>query len=226
VGEVLVLENAGHFTAGRIPEARATFARAGVALATLLFPIFVIGEVFAPELITTLFGQVYAGAVPVFRVNLLLVPLAILLASPLLRASADLRLMLGADLASLAVAMATLVPLARAFGPPGAVGSLVAGFATFSLLSSRRNAARLGVGLATLLPWGHIAALFGVAAGSALAAFVIVRGAPPIWRLGLGPFTALALYTVVLSRTPLLPAADRAWVRDFVRRIGKRDRHG
>ena len=220
VGEVVVLENSAHFSAGRPTEARATWQRAGVALAVVLLPIFAIGEVFAGEAITVLFGTAYAGAVPVFRVNLLLVPLAILLASPLLRATADLRLMLGADLASLAVALITLLPLVRAFGPAGAVASLVAGFATFSLLSSRRNAARLGLRLATFLPWGHLAVLLAVAGGCAGLARILVHTVPPVWRLALGPAASIALYAAIVWRTELLPAADRAWARGLLRRIG------
>jgi O-antigen/teichoic acid export membrane protein len=226
VGEVVVLENAAHFSAGRPTEARATWQRAGVALAVVLFPVFAVGEVFAREVITILFGTAYAGAVLVFRVNLLLVPLAILLASPLLRATADLGVMLGADLASLAVAMITLLPLVRTFGPAGAVGSLVAGFATFSLLSSRRNAARLGLRLATFLPWGHLGVLLAVAGGCAGLARILVHGVPPVWRLALGPAASIALYAVIVWRTELLPAADRAWARGLLRRIGAGGRNG
>ena len=219
VGEVVVLENAEHLAAGRVADARATWQRAGIALAVLLLPVFTVAEVFATEVITVLFGQDYGGAVPVFRINLLLLPLAILLASPLLRASADLRLMLGADLASLAVAMATLLPLVHAFGPAGAVGSLVAGLATFSLVGSRRNAARLGLRLTTFLPWRHLATLLAVAALCAGLGWLLVRPIPPLWRLGLGPATAIALYATVLWRTGLLPAADRLWVRQLLRGV-------
>jgi len=222
VGEVVVLENTGHFAAGRSLEARETYHRAAVALAAILFPVFAIAQAFAPEVITCLFGASYAGAVPVFRINLLLMPLAILLASPLLRSTADLRLMLGADVGSLAVAMVTLLPLVRAFGPAGAVGSLVAGSATFALLSSRRNAARLGVRLARFLPWGQVAGFLGVAGGCAGLAWVLVHWTPPLWRLGLGPAIAIGLYAVFVLRTGLLPAADRAWVRGLFRQTGPR----
>jgi O-antigen/teichoic acid export membrane protein len=220
VGEVVVLENTEHVAAGRVLQARATWHRAAVALAVILLPAFAVAEVFAPEVVTVLFGRDYAGAVPVLRTNLLLLPLAIFLTSPLLRATADLRLMLGADLASLAVAIATLVPLVRAFGPAGAVGSLVAGFATFSLIGSRRNAARLGLGLATFLPWRHLATLLVVAGVCAGIGRLLVQPVPPFWRLGLGPATSLALYAAVLWWTGLLPAADRMWVRELLRRVG------
>ena len=226
VGEVVVLENARHFSAGRLTEARATYERAGVGLALMLFPIFAVGEVFAPEVITVLFGAGYAGAVPVFRVNLLLLPMAILLASPLLRATADLRLMLGADLGSLAVAMGTLVPLVRAFGPAGAVGSLVAGVATFSLLSSQRNAVRLGVRLSKFLPWGRLAMLLGAAGACGGIARLLVDALPPLGRLAFGLATSLGLYAAVVLRTGLLPAADRTWARELLARIKARATHG
>jgi O-antigen/teichoic acid export membrane protein len=220
VGEVVVLENSAHFSTGRLAEARATWERASVALATILLPLFAVAEVFAPEAITVLFGAGYAGAVSVFRINLLLVPLAILLASPLLRATADLRVMLAADVASLVVAMAALVPMVRMFGPAGAVGSLVAGFATFSAIASRRNAARLGLRFATFLPWRQLGGLLVAAGGCAGLARLVVDTVSPPWRLGLGPALAIALYGAVLWWTGLVPAADRIWVRALLRRIG------
>ncbi|HUL48585.1 MAG TPA: hypothetical protein VLT79_01080 [Gemmatimonadales bacterium] len=226
VGEVVVLENTGHYSAGHVAEARATWQRAAVALATLIFPVFAIGEVFAPEAIAVLFGPAYGGAVPVLRINLLLLPLEVLLASPLLRATADVRMMVGADLASLAVAMITLVPLAHAFGPAGAVASLVAGFATFSLVASLRNAARLELRLVRFLPWGELAKLLAVAAGTVCIARLMVSAAAPVWRVVAGPAIVLALYGIIVWRSGLLPAADRTWVRELLRRVRSRYARG
>ncbi len=226
IGEVVVLENAGHHSAGNVAAARATWQRAAVALAVLLFPVFAIGEVFAPDAIAVLFGPAYGGATAVLRINLVLLPLQVLLASPLLRATGDVRLMVGADLASLAVALITLVPLVHAFGTAGAVASLVAGVATFSLIASWRNAARLELRLVRFLPWSHLARLFGAAAASAGIACLLVHLAPPVWRLALGPAAALAVYATLVWRTSLLPASDRVWIRELVHRMRSGARHG
>ncbi|HEU5323526.1 MAG TPA: oligosaccharide flippase family protein, partial [Methylomirabilota bacterium] len=219
VGEVVVLANASSFNAGRTDEMRRVWWRAAYALALVLIPVFFLAQAYAADLIGVLFGAGYAGAVPVLRIYTATVPLGILLASPLLRATGDLRVMLRADLLSLAVAVAALALLVGPLGPVGAVTSLVLGTATFAAWASRRNAQRLGLGWRDFLPWGGLARIAVLAAAAALGPWLMLHDATPALRLLLGGGTAALLYGVVAWRSGLVPAADRQLVRALVARL-------
>ena len=61
-------------------------ARAMRKLAAVYFPVVAVLFVTAPEFITVFFTRRYLASVPVFRINLLLLLLGILLEDPLFRA--------------------------------------------------------------------------------------------------------------------------------------------
>lgn len=65
-------------------------ARAIKKLALIYFPLCIFFLITAEEFILTLFTQKFADSVPIFRVNLLLIPFFILLADPITRAYKEL----------------------------------------------------------------------------------------------------------------------------------------
>ncbi len=219
VAEVVILENAGHFKAGRRDEMRRVWYRASYMLALVLLPIFIVLEVFASEVITTLFGIEYIASVPLFRAYLCIMPLSILLSSPMLRATGDLRLMLVADIASLAVTIAVLVATVGRLGPMGAVLSLLAGQATFIVIASVRSATRLGLNLGNFMPWGSVLGVVATAAVASIVPFMAMQGLHPTLRLLLGGPVAAALYAGLAWRFGLVPESERAIVRRSLARF-------
>lgn len=221
VGEVVVLENAEHHARGRRGEMRRVWHRATTILGLVLIPIFVVAEVFAPEIIRTLFGSPYEAATPIFRVFLLGLPLAIFLGSPMLRATRDLGTMVVADGISLGVTIAVLALLAGPFGPLGAVASLVAGRATFMLAASQRTARRLGLGVRDFLPWSTLARIFLLSAVGAVAARFLVDVIPlpvPV-RLLLGGFLGTILFAAMAWFARLVPESERKLLRQLAERL-------
>ncbi len=122
-GEVLMVQVGELDRAGRRAEAVVAFRSAVVRLAALLLPpIFFIWGV-APTFLATVFGTRFAAALPVFRIALFVMPLAIWPLDAMLRARGETRHIL----LSYAVKAAISIPLAwiavsRA-GLAGAVGS-------------------------------------------------------------------------------------------------------
>jgi len=219
LGDVVVLENSAHFAAGRVDEMRRVWYRAAYGLALVALPLFAFAELFACDIIVVLFGASYASAAPIFRVYATTLPLSLLFASPLLRATGDLRAMLSADLASLLVSAGALVLLVGRFGPIGAVGSLVAGYATFVLWASRLNAARLELPVGRFLPWAALTRVLLVSVGTALIAWFAFANTAAAVRLLLGGALGLGLYAATAWRAGLVPAEERRLVSDALRHL-------
>jgi O-antigen/teichoic acid export membrane protein len=183
-------------------------------LALVALPLFAFVELFARDIIVVLFGSHYVASAAVFRVYATTIPLSLLFASPLLRATGDLRTMLWADIASLLVSVGALLVFVRTFGPLGAVGSLVAGNATFVLWASRLNAVRLGLPIRRFLPWGALARVLLLSLGTALAASFALSSAPAIVRVLLGCGFGMGLYALAAWRAGLIPLEERRLVTD------------
>lgn len=229
VSEVVILENSEHFKDGRIGEMQRVWHRATHVLALMIFPIFMVGEVFAHEVVRMLFGPAYMEAVPILRVYLTLLPVSILLASPMLRATGDLGVMVLADIASLVTALAVLFLLAGPLGPIGAVTSLVAGKAVFAGLSSRRTAQRMEMGVRDFLRWGLLLRVLVLAALAAVGGWAATSWwpAPALVRFGLGASVALAIFALIAWNSRLLPPTEKELVlRLLRRRSGTREPSG
>lgn len=218
VGEVVILENSKNFAAGRREEARRIWHRATYSLALILIPIYAIGVIFAQDIMVVLFGADYASAAPIFRIYMTIVPLSILLASPMLRATADLRLMLAADVASLGVAIASLLLLIGPLGPTGAITSLVLARAAFIALASKRTARRLELSVVDFLPWRGLAIMAMLAFGTGLAAAALTSDLHVVARMFLGGGLALVGYGGIALATSLVPATERKLIADILRR--------
>jgi uncharacterized membrane protein len=158
----------------------------------------------------------------VFRIYLMTIPLSLLFASPLLRATGDLRTMLWADVASLIMSVGALVLLAKPFGSLGAVGSLVAGYATFVLWASRLNAARLGLSFRRFLPWTALARVLLLSVGAALVGFYLFSNAAAIVRTLFGGGLGLVMYAAVAWRVGLVHIEERQLVMNALHSFRRR----
>ena len=138
--------------------------------AMLIFPAFAYTAFFAHDLIVTLFTQAYEGAVPIFRVYLLALPLRLTHYPTLLIAVGETASILVPTLVGLAFNVVLSLTLCRWLGPLGAaVGFLVSQFVVAGGLLHRTRHAT-GFGLRDLLPWKALARTGAVVLVSAAAA--------------------------------------------------------
>jgi O-antigen/teichoic acid export membrane protein len=215
VGEVVILETTKEHSKRNLPEVRRLWYRATHVLAMVLFPLFMMAEFFAPDMIELLFGASYSDAAPIFRVYLLIIPLSIFLGSAMLRATRDLGIMVAADTISLLATIGVLVFVARPWGVLGAVASLVVGRATFMAVASRRTARRLELSARDFLPWRTILSLLGLSAASAALAFGVTSwlDLDLIYRLVVGGSLATGGYTFAAWHTGLVAEEEKVLVR-------------
>jgi len=76
---------------GEIEQITTLTLRALRKLALVAFPLFCFLMVVAPEFLTFLYTDRYRESVPIFRVNLIMIPMSVLLIDPILRAYAEYR---------------------------------------------------------------------------------------------------------------------------------------
>ena len=227
VGEVVILETTREHSKRNLDEVRRLWYRATHILALVLFPLFMMGEFFASDLIRLMFGDSYADAAPIFRVYLLIIPLSIFLGSAMLRATRDLGVMVAADTISLLATIGVLVLLAGPWGVLGAVTSLVVGRATFMTVASRRTARRLELRVRDFLPWRRISVLMGLSAVAAGSAFLTVDQFefPLLVRLLIGGMLATSIYATVTWHAGLVAEEEKQLVRakiaGLTHRIGR-----
>lgn len=138
--------------------------------AMLIFPAFGYAAFFAHDLVVTLFTQAYEGAVPVFFVYLLALPLRLTHYPTLLIAVGETASILVPTLVGLVFNVALSLTLCHWIGPVGAaIGFLVSQFAVAGGLLHRTRRAT-GFGLRELLPWKALARTGAVVLVSAAAA--------------------------------------------------------
>jgi O-antigen/teichoic acid export membrane protein len=228
VGEVVIIETTERHAKRDLDEVRRLWHRATHALALVLLPLFMICEWFAPDMIRLLFGEPYAGAAPIFRVYVLLLPLSIFLGSAMLRATGELGVMVAADTVSLLVTVVVLLLLAGPLGVLGAVTSLIAGRAAFMAVASKRTARQLELSVHNFLPWRTILSLLGLSAATAALAFGVTRwlGLGLVARLLVGGSMAAGGYAIVAWFTGLVAEEERIFVRRGLALLGRRLRIG
>jgi len=145
--------------------------RANIGYACLILPTFALLFWYADVLIPLVFTEQYAGAVPIFRVLLLVLPIETLELNAPLRAikrTGDMLagnvLLLGTNLACIA-AFFTWLPELAIFGP--AVG-IVAGYFVQLVFLAWRVCRWYGVGFPEVIKWRSHAALWTCTVGSGL----------------------------------------------------------
>lgn len=225
LNDVLIVHGSEMHGRGEIEPLVALWHRSSLALAALAFPVFATLWIFAPELFRVLFGATYAASVPIFRLSLLLQPLAVPLLHTMLRATNRTGAAARAEVVSLVVAIGSLPLLVHRFGPLGAVTSLVLASLVFQLTGLRVLLSELRRTPATLLPWRRLATLLSAALASALAARLLVTPLPPFARLALGVPASFAACLWIAWRSGLVPESGRTRVRAGVARLSARWRH-
>jgi O-antigen/teichoic acid export membrane protein len=218
IGEVLVIGSSRHFANGDVKAMRHLWYRATYVLALGLVPVFTIVSVFARDLIVVMYGPAYAPAAPVFRVFLFGLLTTIILTSPLLRATGDLRRMVEADVASLLATIAVLVLTVRSLGVVGAALSMVVGNIVFVLFTAARARERLQVGLVRLVEWRRIALVLATSAVASVLPYALLSAAPTPVRLVLGGGSAGLFYVALVWYFGLLPEQEERLLQGWIAR--------
>lgn len=170
---IMIPEIARHQAAGDKEAAIALSARVFVRLAVFFLPTVLFLEVMAGEFITVLFTTQYLESVPIFRVNLLQLPLLMIVMDPVMRGFEELKYfrlkVFGLGLIVLILVGESTV---REFGPIGAVWLTVVVLAVAQAVSFLRVCSLLGVG------WRHMKHVkeLGFVLRGCVGAFVVVWG--------------------------------------------------
>ena len=202
----------------------ALVARVVRKLALAFLPLYALLLVVGREFIVLLYTELYAESVPVFRVNLTLIPLAILASAcdPVVRAFAEQRFwVLRMRLVMLALMTGAILLGLKTFGMLGAITAAVAVNFVERLLTARRCARVLG---ATRDDWPLVGDVWKIAAAAAAAAAVtlVARGA----LAGARPFLVLAacgtLFSAAYLAAVLLLGVPTREERETVRALAAR----
>jgi O-antigen/teichoic acid export membrane protein len=192
--EVLMVQLGELEKAGRLQHAAEAFRQAAARLAFVFLPLAAFLFAAAPEFIGAVFGAKFLEAVPIFRVCVLGIPLAILPMDGALRA----RNQTGHIFRSYLVKAAVTVPLVyfgvKAFGMLGGIGAwataeLVGKAMLLSGVPTALSTDTFRLRVADVIPW------------------------PSLFRAAVAAVTAAAGVIVVRSWEPLSPATGTFWVR-------------
>ena len=203
-------------------------ARVVRKLALAYLPLYALLLVVAREFVVLLFTEQYAASVPVFRVNLTLIPLAILMSAcdPVIRAFAGQRFyFLKMRLVMLALMTGAIIFGLKTFGMMGAITAAVAVNFVERMVTARKCARMLG---ATRGDWSLVGDVWKIAAAAVAAAALtfVARGA----LAGARPLFVLAacgtIFAVAYAAGVLLlgvpTTEEREAVRARVARLRKR----
>jgi len=121
-------------------------ARAMQKLAFFFFPVYAFLLVTAPTFITTLFTEKYAASVPIFMINLTLLPTAVMVNDPIIRAHSELgRRFLVTRMTILAALVSVLYFGFDRLGMTGMIGVAVAALLTERVVAATMVGRSLGV---------------------------------------------------------------------------------
>jgi O-antigen/teichoic acid export membrane protein len=171
---------------GRLEEAVGAFREAAGKLAFVFLPFAAFLFAAAPEFIGALFGAKFLPAVPIFRVSVLGVVLAILPMDGVLRARGHTRAIFGSYLVKAVVTVPLVWLGVRHFGMQGGIAS----WALAELVGKATLLARVPAALSTperrlrirdVIPWSELgkAALAAIAAGAGI--FALRAGLLGTW---------------------------------------------
>ena len=220
IGDVMLIQTTQSYEKGDLVEMRRVWFRALHNLALVLIPIFVVLEVYAYDLIVTVFGIDYAASVPVFRVYLLTFPAYVpLLASPMLKATGDIRTHFVADAASFAGTLGTLLVVGRYFGLLGAALSSALGYVAFAVIALPVVARTMGVRPTTILALGSKAQIAFWSFAASAVPWILMSGATAPVRLLVGLPLSAGLLAAAAWRFGLIEEGERELVRDLLSRF-------
>lgn len=122
--------------------------RAMQKLAFFYFPIYIFLLITSETFVTTLFTQEYAASVPIFVINLTLLPFGILITDPIVRSFKELgRLLLITRIAVLSAMVAVLYFAMGQLSMAGFITVAVAAFLIEKLIAESMVVRKLGIGL-------------------------------------------------------------------------------
>lgn len=222
VGETIVLENSKNYAERNLSEMRRVWHRATYIVAMVVLPLFFVLEFFADDIITVVFGTAYADSASVWRVFVIMLPMAMFLGATMLRATGDLKRMIIADLISLAITVTALVALVDMLGILAAVWSIVLGHAALSCVVIGRVMHRLELRLSEYLQWRKISAVAIVALLCVTVAYYVTLPFPAWLRITLGPAIAGMAYLASIWVTQLIPNPERQALIQLRRRLLRR----
>ncbi|HEY6910764.1 MAG TPA: oligosaccharide flippase family protein [Myxococcales bacterium] len=212
VSEILQLgiaeHDAQHDNAGALQLFREAVAR----LSFVFVPTMAVLGIAAPVLISFLFTDRYLGAVPIFRLAIVSIPMAALPLDGVMRARAQNRFMFRVA----ALKLALTVPLVwlglRLFGPIGALGGWICAEESCRVILLRRAARLFGTSIVGAMPrelWLQIAAAAMAVVPGALA--LHLAGGPLLLQLFACGLAFAAVYLVALRLMGVLPPV-RSWL--------------
>ncbi|MCI0574258.1 MAG: polysaccharide biosynthesis C-terminal domain-containing protein, partial [Myxococcaceae bacterium] len=172
---------------GKVHEGVNAFREATRRLSYVFLPLAAFLFTAAPEFITAAFGARYLGAVPLFRVSVLGIALAILPMDGVLRARGETRAIFLSYLLKAAVTVPLLWVGVQRFGMMGGIASwaiaeLVGKAALLARIPRALSAGRAVPTLGSLLPWSSLARAAGGALAAALCVVVLRAAVPRSWE--------------------------------------------
>src|SRR5439155_1385250 len=151
--EVLQLGMAGHDGNGDNEGALRLFREAVARLSFVFVPTMALLAIAAPTLISFLFTDRYFGAVPIFRVAILSIPMAALPLDGVMRARAQNQFMFRVSALKLTLTVPLVWAGLKLWGPIGALGGWICAEEICRFILLRRAARLFGTGILSAL--GH-----------------------------------------------------------------------
>jgi O-antigen/teichoic acid export membrane protein len=167
-------------------------------VATIVVPCVALLLVLAHPLIVLFFTDLYAASVPVFRIMMLVLLLAVLQTDGVLRSRAEMRFLLLLGLFKLAVVVATIRPLMGALGLTGAALSMLLATAASKAIAIIRMRRAFDGSFRRLVPWRGLAVIGAASLTASALAWAVERAVPG------PPLVSLAASTVVFISAYLL----------------------
>src|SRR3954467_3330580 len=218
VSEILQLGIAEHDAQGDNAGALRLFREAVARLSFVFVPTMALLGIVAPTLITFLFTDRYLGAVPIFRLAILSIPMAALPLDGVMRARAQNRFMFRVSVLKVALTVPLVWTGLRLFGPIGALGGWICAEETCRMILLHRAAQLFNTTVRGALPrelWLQIAAA-GLAVAPGALALHLAAG-PLLVQLclagvvfGIAYLAALRVFGVLPRMPSWNPARKRA----------------
>jgi|1185.fasta_scaffold02029_2 O-antigen/teichoic acid export membrane protein len=212
VSEILMLGIAEHDARDDNAGALGLFREAVARLSFVFVPTMAVLAITAPTLIQFLFTDRYLGAVPIFRLAIVSIPMAALPLDGVMRARAQNRFMLRVAVLKLALTVPLVWLGLRLLGPIGALGGWICAEETCRMILLHRAARLFGTTMAGAMPrelWLQIAAAAMATMPSALA--LHLASGPLLLQLLVCGLAFSIVYLAALRLSGVLPPV-RTWV--------------
>jgi O-antigen/teichoic acid export membrane protein len=209
-GNVMMIRMAEARRRGDMEAFRASFRDTVRKLALFFLPLLGVLLVTAHELIVLLFTDIYAPAVPIFRLWCLTIVLAIFPLDGLMRVLAETRYLVIINVVRLVLIAVTIVPLLTTYGLRGPVFATLMGVALAKGLMLARFHVRHGV--QGIVPWAGLFRIGGAAAAAAVAAGaagMLLPEALVMARLAAMGGTYFTTYVTLLLTAGVLDRGER-----------------